>query len=229
MYQASIRKEAEALRSQGKTYTEIAETLKIAKGTVSLWLRALPFPKRSTAAAKKTYFLTHVQAKGAAANRAKKEAAWRAFQAEAAAAVSQISADDSELSRGLLAVLYWAEGTKFDRGGMVFTNTDPRLACLFLTLLRKAYSIDESRLRVRLHLHDYHDQQRAVAYWSQILSIPTAQFQSTYIKRRNPAKKFRQNFMGICFIKYGDSNIRRKMLSYAYALQARLAPVAQLD
>lgn len=229
MYTSDTREKAKSLRAAGLTYDEISGRLGLAKSTLSVWLRGAPVPERSTSEARKKYFLTNVQAKGAAANRAKKEAMWRELAAEAANASRVYKPGDLPLATAILSMLYWAEGTKHDKGGLVFTNTDPRLAYLFLALLRRVFTIDESRLRIRLHLHEYHNQAAAVAYWSKLLGVPVAQFQSTYIKPRNPSKKFRQNFMGICFIKYGDSHMRRKVLSYAYAIQAQLAPVAQLD
>ena len=229
MYTKATQNRAQALRRSGRTYDEIARELGTAKSTLSIWLKDVPMPSGSTPEAKKQYFLAHVQAKGAAANHAKKEAMWRELRREAQQAALIYKASDLELATALVSMLYWAEGTKHDKGGLVFTNTDPRLAHLFLTLLRRVYFPDESRLRIRLHLHEYHSQADAVAYWSKLLDIPVVQFQSTYIKKRNPSKKFRQNFMGICFIKYGDSQMRRKVLSYAYAIQKRLAPVAQLD
>lgn len=228
MYSITTRDQATQMRKNGKTYDEIAALLGVAKSTLSLWLHAEPLPAGSTPEAKHAYFLAHVQRKGAAANHQKKEQTWIDARLEAAKFAQAYKSSNDQL-HALLAMLYWAEGTKHDKGGLVFTNTDPRLSYLFITLLRKTYQIDESRLRVRLHLHDYHNQEEAISYWANLLQIPASQFQSTYIKKRNPSKKFRQNFMGICFIKYGDSQIRRKVLSYAYAIQARLAPVAQLD
>ena len=229
MYTAAERNQAIALRTKGLTYDEIANKLGFAKSTLSIWLRDVPGPLKSTPSAKRQYFLANVQAKGAAANRAKKEAMWVRLAIEAKKASGVYKSDDLALATALLAMLYWAEGTKHDKGGLVFTNTDPRLSYLFLTLLRRTFTLDESRLRIRLHLHEYHDQAKAIAYWSKLLDIPASQFQSIYVKKRNPSRKFRQNFMGICFIKYGDSQMRRKVLSYAYAIQAQLAPVAQLD
>lgn len=229
MYSKSLRNKAVTLRGNGLTYDGIANQLHIAKSTLSLWLRNEPVPQKSMPEAKKQYFLLNVQWKGAAANRAKKEEMWRKLRAEAELSSKAYNSDDTALALALLAMLYWAEGTKYDKGGLVFTNTDPRLSYLFITLLRRVFIIDETRLRVRLHLHEYHDQDKAVRYWSDLLAVPVEQFQSVYIKKRNSSKKFRRNFMGICFIKYGDSQMRRKVLSYAYAIQARLAPVAQLD
>ena len=229
MHTVATRNKALLLRQSGLTYDEIAKRLKLSKSTLSLWLKEIPFPDKSLAEAKRKYFLENVQIKGAAANRLKKEQMWQDLKAEAEVAVKLHEMNNAPLLMSLLAILYWAEGTKHDRGGVVFTNTDPKLAYLFIQLLRKTCDIDEKRLRVRLHLHYYHKKREAVNFWSNVLGIPVVQFRSVYIKKRGRNKRFRRNFMGICFIYYGDTKTRRKILSYAYALQARLAPVAQLD
>ncbi len=223
------KQKAVELRKSGLTYDEIARRLNLSKSTLSIWLKGMPFPQNSTLEAKKMYFLENVQKKGAAANKHKKEEMWRLLRDEATTLVAALDTKDGQLLLSLLSILYWAEGTKYDKGGVVFTNTDPKLSYLFLDLLRKTCEINEERLRVRLHLHYYHKKKEAIIFWSNLLKIPTGQFQSVYVKKRSRNKRFRQNFMGICFIKYGDSKTRRKILSYAYALQEHLAPVAQLD
>ena len=222
---ATLRKSAEELRHSGKTYPEIALQLSVSKSTLSLWLRELPKPAESEAKARRIYFLTKVQPLGAAANHKKRLDMWRELQKEAMEETKVHERADVSLLKALLSVLYWAEGTKFDRGGISFVNTDPRVAALFIMLLRRCYEIDEKRLRVRLHLHWYHPIKKTREYWSELLNIPKAQIQKAYIKKRNRGKRFRKNFMGICFIRYSDSRMRRSMLSYAFALQEIIAPI----
>ena len=49
--------------------------------------------------------------------------------------------------------LYAGEGSK-SPGEVRFANTDPRMIVVFITWLRHFFEIDESRLRVRLYLHE---------------------------------------------------------------------------
>lgn len=219
--------QAKQLRLQGMTYQEIGGKLDVAKSTLSLWLRDLPFPEASQPNARRRYFLENVQRRGAAANREKRLAMWRRYAEEAKLEMGSVDRTNQQLARAILSMLYWAEGSKHDRGGLTFANTDPRLAALFLSLLRRCYRLDEQRLRVRLHIHHYHDPEKVEWYWSKLLSIPLNQFQKTFVKPRSATKRFRQNFMGICFVRYQDSAMRRSIMSYAYALQDHLAPVAQ--
>lgn len=129
----------------------------------------------------------------------------------------------------LLAMLYWAEGSKHEKvGGVRFVNTDPALVLFYLTLLRNCFSIDEGRLKVRLHLHAYHDKEAAIRFWSKILRIPRNRFGKLYIKKRiGDQKKRRKNFMGICFIYYSTGAIRKELMEIARQLPKRLPKARQ--
>lgn len=62
----------------------------------------------------------------------------------------------------------------FKRDGVVgMANTDPACLELFVTWLRRCFGIDETRLRVRLYLHEDLDIEAAQAYWSSALGVPT--------------------------------------------------------
>ena len=100
---------------------------------------------------------------------------------------------------------------------------------LFITLFRNCYHIKEKKLRVRLHLHHYHDIKRTQKFWSELLNIPIKQFGKIYIKKRSKTKKFRENFAGICFIRYHNENLRFEILEKAYSVADKLVPVAQLE
>lgn len=227
MYDRTVRERAAQLRAAGKTYAQIVDAIGVPKSTLSLWLRALPLPPNSTPKAKRAYFLKHVQRRGAAANHAKRLTQLEEVKRAAKDLVKRHRIDDDALALAILASLYWAEGSKNDRNGMTFANTDPALAYLFITLLRRSFPIEEQRLRIRLHIHHYHDQEYVEQYWSTLLQVPRGQFQKTFVKPRHDPKRFRRNFAGICFIRYGDNQILRSVLAYASALQEHLAPIAQ--
>jgi hypothetical protein len=61
--------------------------------------------------------------------------------------------------------LYAGEGAKRD-DAVRFANTDPRMINFFCSWLRHFFKVDESRLRVRLYLHEGLDLAEANAYWS---------------------------------------------------------------
>lgn len=126
--------------------------------------------------------------------------------------------------KAFLSLLYWAEGQKLPlRGAQVrFANTDPRLALLFLTLLRNYYVLDESKLRVRLHLHWYHNVKKTKEFWSKLLDIDELRFIKPRLKRRSKIKRFRKNFAGNCFICYSGVDLRWEIMDAAYNIQERI-------
>lgn len=129
-----------------------------------------------------------------------------------------------QTSKIILSMLYWAEGSKRDRQ-VTFANTDPKLSLLFITLFRKCYQIDEKRLRLRIYLHYYHKKKASLNFWSQLLDVPINQFQKTYFKSRSKTKRFRQNYAGICFIRYADVAIKDKIMQLAFAFADRIVEV----
>lgn len=140
----------------------------------------------------------------------------------AATCAREISLSNHFVQKGLLAMLYWAEGTKSDRGALIFVNTDPLLLKLYISLLRSAFEINESGVRVRLHLHNYHDQATSISYWATLLEVPKSQFGKIYVKKRSTQRKFRENFQGICTVVYHSSAVRRELMALGKILAERL-------
>ena len=129
---------------------------------------------------------------------------------------------EQSIQKSLLAMLYWAEGTKSDKAGCAtFANTDPDLIRLYLSLLRDAFLLDESRLGIRLHLHEYHDREASLSFWSGLTRVPESQFGKIYVKKRSTRKKFRENFQGICFVIYCEARVRRELLALGQILAER--------
>jgi hypothetical protein len=121
-------------------------------------------------------------------------------------------------------MLYWAEGTKSPKSGaFIFVNTDPALLNLYITTLRNTFPIIESKFRIGLQIHEYHNSEAAILFWSNCLNIPKSQFWKIYVKKRSKHKKFRENFQGMCSIYYGDRTIRDELLSLGKLLAQNIS------
>ncbi len=210
-YSKEIKEEVLRLGKAGWNYSQLKERFGVPKSTLSVWFNStgkMPDPARRHA------HLHLARAKALETIRQKKNQRLVHASEVARSELQNLDLTDSSLLKAMLAMLYWAEGTKGDRsGGPKFVNTDPVLAVFYLSLLRKVYSLDETRIKIRLHLSENHDQARAVHFWSQALMVPKSQFGKIYVKKRSTQKKFRKNFQGICFIGYYDTSIRRELLS----------------
>jgi hypothetical protein len=219
-YSSEVKEMVLALGNKGKTYAEIREEFDIPKSTLSTWFKnAGKIPDR----AKQLEHLKRARALSVLTKNRQRQGRLGFAKASAQTIAEQLPIDNATFNKGLLAMLYWAEGTKSPHRAcsMTFTNTDPALMLFYITLLRSTYTIEESRLRVRVHIHYYHSENEAIGFWSQLLKIPKSQFGKIYVKNRSKQKKFRENFQGICFVMYGSEAIRQEVLALGREIAAR--------
>ena len=188
-------------RVKGFSYKEISNKYGISKSTASLWLRDI---KLSSKGKERINFLSEA-GRGKAAETNKKEAKKRFFEVvkNCKTLTTQVRKGDEDL-KIYLALLYWGEGAKTGRR-MMFINSDPEMIKTFLHLLRKSYTVNEDKFRAVLHLHDYHDRDKMLKYWSKITAIPKEQI-STY-RKANTGKQKKENYKGCISIRYGDVKI----------------------
>ena len=232
-YTLKDKEKVKQLLLTGKSYSEIGKLLGVPKSTISTWFGKTlkrPIDKQ----ARREHFarihkLASIALKKKWAKKREEEA--QLIKTKVEKELEHYPLENTGFYKAMLAMLYWAEGNKDKKAaGSKFTNTDPNLACLYITLLRKCYNLDESKFRIRLYVYYYHSIRKVKKFWSEMLNVPQNQFTKTYIKKRSKTKRFRKNFAGICFIYYGDSKIRKELLEIGIALQRKItknAPVAQ--
>src|SRR3989338_5878558 len=212
LYTQETKRLVEQARSQGKSYSEITRLFKVPKSTLSTWLN-----KKYASMYSKEKQLAHLAKArpfALAAVQRRIEQVNKRITENVASEFKKYPLSEIGLQKSILASLYWAEGAKSPKmSGLMLANTDPKMIRLFATLLRKCYPIDERKFRVRLHVHYYHPVRKTRAFWSKIANVPLSQFNKVYLKKRSLTKRFRKNFMGICFLKYSDSNIRKELLA----------------
>jgi len=92
-------------------------------------------------------------------------------------------------------VAYWAEGAKGKpwsaSPSVVFMNSDPGMACLFLAWL-SLLGIGPDRLSFRVAIHESGDVDRALHSRAEVVGVPANHFMRTTLKRHNP-KTVRKN------------------------------------
>ena len=223
-----VKNKAKELRANNYSYTDISKKLGIAKSTLHLWIKGVNYDKEKLNFNKKLH-LEKIRPLAISAIKKKRKQRRNKIYEQVQRDVDKILLfDNKDYLKSLLAMLYWAEGNK-SRGTLGFANTDPMLALLYITLLRKCFHINEEKIRIRLHLHYYHPIKQTRKYWSDLLDVPINRFGKIYIKKRSVSKRFRKNFVGICFIRYHDENLRLEILKIAKAIAEKIVPIAQLD
>ena len=197
---------ARDLRAEAWTLQEIADELGVAKSSVSLWVRDVEFEPRPRARV---------------ARRREPNALQRRKQTEIDDLLAEGRARIGRLSeRELLvagAALYAGEGSKTD-GKLCFANSDPRMIWLFMVWLRRFFAIDESKLRLRLYLHQGLDLEEAMSFWSELTLIPLEQFGKPYRAIPDPSIRMSKHPRGCASIHYYGSRVQRGVMGLVHAL-----------
>jgi transcriptional regulator with XRE-family HTH domain len=197
---------ARELRAQSWTLTEIATELGVSKSSVSLWVRDVQFvprPRNRGHPSQRPHKL-HLA----------KLAEMEELRVAGIERIGQLS-DRDLLVAG--TALYAGEGSKRD-GVVTFANSDPRMILLFITWLRTFFTVDESRLRMRLYLHDGLDLAAAQRFWSELTAIPTAQFTKPYRAVADSTIRRSKHVMGCPAVVYACSRTHRSVMGLVSAL-----------
>ncbi len=212
------------LREQGHSVNEIVEHVGVAKSSVSVWVRNVPLTPEA-----RTRLLTKIKLGQMISAERKHERMRHLLDEYFQAALREVGSGGFQRVHGkiLCALLYWCEGTKNHYQGVTFVNSDPRLIKLFLRLFRESFDVDERKIKPRIHLHEYHDSQRQLTFWSEVTNIPESQFSRPYLKPHT-GKRIRKDYPGCIAIRYGSADMARQLLSVAKAFFASYGGVAQL-
>lgn len=205
------RKMARELRAQSWTLAEIAEKLDVSKGSVSLWVRDVDFvPKpRNRGHASQQPHPLHI----------KKLAEIERCRVEADEFIGELS-EREFLMFGL--GLYAGEGSK-TRGTVSMANTNPRLLRIFVTWLRRNFTVDESRLRAKLYLHDGLDLHESTGHWSKVTGIPIEQFRAPYRALADPTRRTSKHLNGCATVMYSCSTTHRRVMAMIEAISLPFA------
>ncbi len=206
-YSLEVKTKALNLRKQGFSLKEVAEELKIAKSTTSVWLSAVVLNKKAQTRLKQRSILG--QYKSQLIAKAKRERVLNELNEKAIKELKHVRFDE-HLYRFFCSLLYWCEGTKINRTSLKFTNSDPAMIAAFLQLLRKSFDLNESKFRALVHIHEYHNDEKQKTFWSKITKIPLAQFNRSY-RKPNTGKRIRKNYQGCVSIVYYDAKIAKEL------------------
>jgi len=198
------QEKARELRAQGRTLLDIARELGVCKSSVSLWVRDIPVDigRRPSVARRPHAQHTAKLIEIAECDRHGDE---------------DIGVLSGEAFLAAGAALYAGVGGKRD-GNVVFANTDPAMMAFFAAWLRRYFDIDESRLRVRVYLHDGLDLAAAETHWSSVTGVPRSQFRAPYRAKADPSLRRNKHEYGCAYLVYSCSHTHRKIMGLVRAL-----------
>jgi hypothetical protein len=200
------QQQARQLRRTGLPLAEIALRVGVSKSSVSLWVRDVELaPVRSPPRGRR---------RDPNALQRRRQAEIDRLLAEGRARIGRLS-EREFLVAGV--ALYAGEGSKRD-GSVLFTNSDPRMIALFCSWLRYFFQVDESRLRLRLYLHQGLDLATAKAFWSALTGIPESQFVKPYRAVADPSIRNAKHVHGCIGVRYSCSATHRSIMGLVGAL-----------
>jgi transcriptional regulator with XRE-family HTH domain len=207
------RERARELRAEGWTYAEICGELGVSRSSVSEWVRDIAVDEQVWAKRVRANRRYGARKRINALER-KRHAEIEQYLLEGTTRLGRLS-DEQFLVAGV--ALYAGEGSKTD-GEVLFANSDPRMIAFFLAWLRQFFDIDESRLRVRLYLHEGLDLDKAKAFWSELTRIPLDQFSKPYRAQADPSIRRSKHPMGCPGIRYNCTRTHRAVMGLVHAL-----------
>lgn len=189
---------------KGYSFREISLALDISKSTASLWSRSVVLSTQAKLRIKKLGDEGREKSKktiGAAQHKILDEIDSNCGVLKN----KQYNLDDYKL---FLALLYWGEGAK-TKNRLVFINSDPAMVRVYMFLMRESFIIKEEKFHAILHLHEYHDKNKMIGFWSKVTGISKNQF-SLYNKPHTGINK-KEGYKGCLSIRYGDSRILKEV------------------
>lgn len=216
---ASLKERAIRLRKQGFSYSQIQARLQVSRSSLSLWLRHVPLSSQAQQILNRhvrEHYNLHGQER-----QERTRLVLEKYLTEARADLGNISVT-SALARVLVSLLHYCEGEKTYKG-VYFTNSDTDLVSLFLRLFRKAFSLDERKFRVCMHLHSYHNEKKLKEYWSHNTAIPQSQFIKSFRKQEG-GKTRKEGYNGCVSIRYHDAAVAKDLLMTARAVFEMMGP-----
>jgi hypothetical protein len=201
------RQQARQLRRTGLPLAEIAARLGVSRSSASLWVRDVEFsaPVRSPPRGRR---------RSPNALQRRRQAEIDRLVEEGRVRIGRLT-DREFLVAGV--ALYAGEGSKGD-GSVVFANSDPRMVVFFCSWLRHFFQIDESRLRVRIYLHEGLDLKAAIASWSGLTGIPESQFTKPYRAVPDGSIRHAKHVHGCVGVRYSCSATHRGIMGLVGAL-----------
>ena len=182
------------LRRKGYSYNEILAEVKVAKSSLSLWLKDTPLTRDEKSFLKNRLDanISRGRIKASAANHtnrlAKKREMIPLIRNEF---INFIDEPLFQLGLGL----YWAEGAK-SSGSVMFVNSDVEMVKIFLSWIEKYTNYDRSMLRYRLYIHKPYAHENCEIKWSESLCVSLNNFTKTSFKPTNKGVKIRKNYIG---------------------------------
>jgi hypothetical protein len=216
VYPATIKQQAKKLRGKGWSLGEISLKMKIPKNTLSGWVRDIQLTERQKERLKQKIIVSAAIGRplAAKANREKIEK-WKENIRNKVKHFERLPLKKTEIGKLICGLLYLCEGAKYPASRFLhFGNSDSKIICFFINLLRKTYPIDEDKLRLSIGYRYDQNYEKLKSYWSDLTGIPKSKCLNAKPDIRTKGKAtLRKNYKGVCRIIYYDTSLQFELQS----------------
>lgn len=188
------KEKAVALRKKGYSYKEIMREVKVAKSSISLWLKEMPLLPYEKEALKrrKSAAVTRGHIRAAAThhqNRLKREKVYFINAQE----IFNKHKNNPLFHVGI--TLYWAEGAKRNNQ-FLFINSDEEMIELMVSWLEEFLGYSRLGFRYRLYIHKPYAHENLEQFWMRLLGVTQLQMSKTIYKPSGLGVKKRPEYKG---------------------------------
>lgn len=173
---AVLKKKAMQMRRRGLSYGEIRKELKVAKSTLSFWLRDIPLSEKDKLRLYHARIRTMVS--GPNSNSARRAREVESIIQVASREIPHPISSDAYLLLG--AALYWAEGTK--SGAISISNSDPVLIVFMVKWFSDIFNVSPKLFKAWLNIYPQQNDTDLKKFWSSLTGIPVSQFGKSFVK-----------------------------------------------
>jgi hypothetical protein len=113
--------------------------------------------------------------------------------------------------------LYAGEGSKTD-GRVRFTNSNAAMVGFFCRWLHTFFSLDESRLRLTIYLHEGLDLDAACEFWSAVTNVPRSRIGKPYRAVPDVGIRHNKHEHGCVSVSYSCSRTHRAIMGLVQGL-----------
>lgn len=178
------------MRQEGLSLKDISIKLNVSKASVSTWVKNIKLNNKTKIALSRNGFSREIIEKRRESRLKNEKEKRDIISKEAEKEFENINLRELKII-GLM--LYYAEGSKTNRGLVRISNSNPSLIKIMMRFFREIYHVPENKFRGHIHTHEGFNILETEKYWSKITNIPTAQFFKTYTKQNKSSKNLKHN------------------------------------
>lgn len=208
-----LQKKAVKLRKKGLSYNEIRKHIKVAKSSLSLWLKNIELKPEH----RERLYTKRIQVLNLGA-KSQKERRARQVQEIIGRAEEEIKVPlERDVYRLMGAALYWAEGSK--TGLCEVTNSDPHLISFMIKWIGLMFNIKPTTLKARLNIYPQQDEKQIKKFWSELTGIPIENFGKSFVKPLNKGYKRNNLYYGTIKVEIPKSvDIKHRIFGWVSAV-----------